>query len=364
MSRQLGLLRPRASPRRRVTLLVLAAGTLPGAAPPDLELTFAPRAGARVAKRTELAVELLDTTITFGGIERRFGEDAVIRLVASLAFVDTYTRVTDGVPRDLQRRFDQVDGSWELNGKRNEIEDFSALAGCTVRFEWSPEREDHVRSLTVDGADVPRLGERIDRLVEDLDLRAFLPGASVRPGSRWTATGEPVMHALFGPLEAGLVGIPAGISDEALIRDVLLRPFRTLGNDELDVQCVLARDERDDGDPEVEIDLGLTDRFELDITSEVTECLRAWGRAGSAIVVAGAAIAWRCDGKGQLVWDRVEQRCASFELKVRVDVDCRIDLENSTNAVGKRDHSLQLRSKCDATWSMVAEALPEADEDE
>lgn len=353
-----------ASPWRLGASLVLAATAFPPAVEPELELLFAPRVGAHVAKRAELAVELVELDILVDGRDFKAGSDEVVRFVTSLAFVDTYARVTDGVPRDMQRRFEEVVGFWEHNGDRHEIEDFSALAGCTVQFVWSPEREAHVRSLTVDGSDVPQLDERLDGLVEDLDLRAFLPCAPIRPGSRWTAAGVPVMHALFGPIEVGLVGIQSGASVEALIRDVLLRPFRTLGNDQLDVQCALARDVRCAAGPEVEIELRLTDRFELDITSEVTECLREWGGAGSSIIVARAAIAWRFDGEGQLVSHTAERRFASFELKVRVDVDCRIDFPGPRNDHGTGGHVLQVRSKGDATWSMVGETLPETDEPE
>jgi hypothetical protein len=349
---------------RRRALLAFVAVALPSTASPDLELVFARRAGTSVAKRAELAVELLDTTVSFNGRDQRFGEDEVIRFVTSLACVDTYARVTDGVPRDLRRRFDEVAGWWEFNGKRQEIEDFSALTGCTVRFEWSPEREAHVRTLEVDESSVPRVAERIDGLVEDLDLRAFLTAGPIEPGARWRATGEPVMHALFGPLESGLVGIPAGVTAEALIRDVLLRPFRELGKERLQVECRLIGDTRQADDTEARIALRLVDRFELDVTNEVSECLRAWGGAASSIVVAGAAVAWRCDGKGELVWDTALQRFVSFDLKVRVDIDFRMDFPSASDSAVPRVHALQIRSECEATWSMVAEALPVADEHE
>lgn len=351
-----------ASAGRRGALLALVAAALPGTASPDLELVFAPRAGACVAKRSELIVELIDTTIRLNDRDQRLWEDAVVRFVTSLAFVDTYARVSDGVPRDLRRRFDEVAGWWEFNGDRHEIEDFPALRGCTVRFEWSPEREAHMRTLEVDESSVPRLGERLEGLVEDLDLRAFLTEGPVGPGDRWRASGEPLMNALFGALESGLVGIPAGVSQEALIRDVLLRPFRTLGTEQLELECRLIGANRRADDPGARIDLRLADRFELDVTGEVSECLREWGGAASSIVVAGAAVAWRCDGKGELVWDTAEQRFLSFDLKVRVDVDCRIDFPRESGVVAGGPYALQIRSAFDATWSMVAEASPEPDE--
>jgi hypothetical protein len=347
---------------RRGALLAFVVVALPSTASPDLELVFAPRAGTTVAKRAELAVELLDTTVSFNGRDQKFGEDEVIRFVTSLAFVDTYTRVTDGVPRDLRRRFDEVAGWWEYNGKRQEIEDFSALTGCTVRFEWSPEREAHVRTLEVDESSVPRLAERLDGLVEDLDLRAFLIAGPIEPDARWRATGEPVLHALFGPLESGLVGISAGVTAEALIRDVLLRPFRALGNERLEVECRLSGGARQPDDSEARVDLRLADRFELDVTSEVSECFRAWGGVASSIFVAGAAVAWRCDGKGELVWDTALQRFLSFDLKVRVDIDFRLDFPSPPGTPSAGDHALQIRASCDMTWSMVAENLPEPDE--
>lgn len=346
----------------RGALFAIVAVALPTTAASDLELVFAPRAGTSVAKRAEFAVELLDTTVSFNGRDQKFGEAEVIRFVTSLACVDTYGRVTDGVPRDLRRRFDEVAGWWEFNGKRHEIPDVSALAGCTVHFEWSPERAAHVRTLEVDESSMPRLVERLDGLVEDLDLRGLLTAGSIAPGARWRATGEPVMHALFGPLESSLVGIAAGVTAEALIRDVFLRPFRALGNERLEVECRLIGDTRQANDTEARIALRLADRFELDVTGEVSECLRAWGGAASSIVVAGAAVAWRCDGKGELVWDKVEQRFLSFDLKVRVDLDCRIDFPSAWAGGAPHAHSVQICSEFEATWSMVAEALSAVEE--
>jgi len=364
MVRRCGPSRSGAPAGRRGALLALVAVALPSTASPDLELVFAPRAGTTVAKRAELAVELLDTTVSVNGRDWTLGDDGVIRFVTSLAFVDTYARVTAGMPRELRRRFDEVAGWWEFNGERHEVEGCSALTGCTVRFAWSPERGAQVRTLEVDESSVPRLGERLEGLVEDLDLRAFLPAGPIEPGARWRATGEPVMHALFGPLESGLVGIPAGVTAEALIRDVLLRPFRALGNEVLEVECWLIDDACPADAREVRIELRLVDRFELDVTSEVTELLRAWGGAGPPLDVAGAAVAWRCDGRGELVWDTVEQRFATFDLEVRVDVDCRVDFPSAWASGAPHGHSIQIRSEFDATWSMDAEALPVADEHE
>jgi hypothetical protein len=145
-----------------------------------------------------------------------------------------------------------------------------------------------------------------------------------------------------------------------LIYDILSRPFRELGIEELEVDCALLG-EPQPGDVEATIALRIDDRYELDVTSPVQDCLDAWTGAGSSIVVAGAAVGWRCDGKGRLVWDLAARRLSACEFGARIELDCRIDFPTSSDVGKASRNTLRIQSKCDVEWSMVAAERAEPD---
>ncbi len=143
------------------------------------------------------------------------------------------------------------------------------------------------------------------------------------PGAKWTAHGRPVVDALFGSTEMGLLGMPKEKEIEVLIRDVLLRPFRELGDKRVEIACVLARPDDTLKPDETRIDLQLFDRYELDATDAVNDFFRAMAGSSPAMLkVDSARTEWKVDGRGKLVWNVAENRFVALDLEAKIRLEC------------------------------------------
>ncbi len=312
---------------------------------------FAPRPGARVAKQFDLEVELRDAAIEIDGQAFWSLGPKTIRLLTSSKFTDTYVKTEAGRPLDLLRSFGEISGKWEADGVRTDIVGFYALSGCAVRFVWDPKRGDYSRTLEV--GKVRDLHE--EQLVEDLDLRGFLPEEPAQPGEKWIAHGRPVVDALFGSTEMGLLGMPKEQELEVLIRDVLLRPFRELGDRRLEIACVLAGSDDTLEPDEMEIKLQLFDRFDVNATEAVNDFFLAMARSSPPMLkVDFAGTEWNVDGRGKLVWNVAENRLVAFDLDARVHLECVLEIPWGRGGERSARH-VRLRSEGDIKWTVRAQ---------
>jgi hypothetical protein len=180
----------------RTVGLVLAAF---GAATPIASdgLRYAPPPGL-VLERTierELHLELREFSLGTQAFDdpKVFGADMDDRL--RVVVTDEILEMGDARPTRLRRTFDELGG--EMAGSScssRACRRSSRLEGRTVVFTWSEE----------DGSYDARLEHAPDRrsplqgLVEDLDLRAFLPDTEVEDGERWSVDPR-CLGALFLP---------------------------------------------------------------------------------------------------------------------------------------------------------------------
>jgi hypothetical protein len=175
--------------------------------------TFHVSAGARVTKTYEEVVEVeLQSLRVWSDGEEVPAED-VGELQLSIeshdkyVFSDHYVAVGDGRPAVLERTFDELGTQSVERAKFDEESDEStkeresALEGKTVVFTWSDESDAFATAFK--GEDGDR--ELLDGLVEDTDLRVFLPAKSVAEGDTWEVEAKAFNALSFPGGELSLV---------------------------------------------------------------------------------------------------------------------------------------------------------------
>ena len=310
----------------------------------EVKLVFAPRDGSSVVKQADFSIEFHSLSIDIEGHD--YGDQGLtpLGLQTSAKFTDTYVKLAEGRPTELLRRFDELSGKWDEPRRRQDIGGFYALSGCTVRYLESQETQ--TLECTLKEGTAP--GVRVGDLVEDMDLRGFLPAEAMKSGAKWTARGRPVMDALFGATEFGFAGISAEHEPEGSLVKFFLRPFRELGNKQIELTCTLVDD--DSLAPELaRIELRQQDKFHVDITDAVNEYLRV--ATNSEWRIDRFELDWDVDGKGRLLWNTALNRFESFDFEAEVDLDVLIELPNPQPGNGKAGWCIRLHLEGLAEWS-------------
>jgi len=310
----------------------------------EVKLVFAPRAGSSVAKQADFSIAFRSITTEVDGNSRDDISLSPLRLHTSVSFTDTYAKLAEGRPQDFLRNFTKLIGTLEAPKMPMEIGGFDALSGSAVRFVWSERAQSFERRLERGKA----RGLRLEELVEDMDLRAFLPAKALKVGSEWTARGRGVMDALFGAIESGLAAVPAEHEKEAEMHKFFLRPFRGLGNEQVEFSCTLA--EADSSAPALaRIELKQKDSFELDIADAANEYMGS--TTDSQLYIERLALEWKVDGKGLLSWNTAENRFEAFDFEAEVEIDVLIEVPYSGPGGIAGSWKVRIHMEGIANWS-------------
>ncbi len=194
--------------QRRLTL-ALTLLTLPCLATPLTpadSITFSPKAGTVLQRIWTISnqASLDDLQVSVGGSPQPMpGEMEMSQTMESEIHVtDTFVEMRAGAPKVLKRTFDKLSGAGTVSMTMPQVGDHSTdmsaeskLQGKTVKFTWDEE------DGAYDAAFADGEGDRdlLEKLVEDMDLREFLPRGEVSTGSTW----NPSPNALRGLIAPG-----------------------------------------------------------------------------------------------------------------------------------------------------------------
>src|SRR5882672_169567 len=184
--------------------LPVLSSTLPGTGD---ELVFKPDAGSQVAKTYghKLELTMQEMRFKFGDQEIPADQMPEIKVEITddqkLVFTDTYVTLGAGKPKQLERKFEALgsngvekatseDGDQEQKSERE-----SKLEGKTVVFTRAEDDGECEIAFKKDSEGDKAL---LADLVEDTDLRAFLPGKAVADGDTWELDGK-LFNLLFSP---------------------------------------------------------------------------------------------------------------------------------------------------------------------
>ena len=181
---------------------LLAPWLVAPAAKPIDEIAFAPEDGSSVTKTFARTLELAgEETMT---VVRNGEEGTLYRMSIDrseswrIVLADDYLAVADGRPRRLSRTFEEISVEMEvvLLSEVVSVEGESDLEGMTVVFTWDEEEEEYRVEFAeeTDGD-----AELLEGLVEDADLRDFLPGEERDEGDEWEVDATEAMARLLFP---------------------------------------------------------------------------------------------------------------------------------------------------------------------
>ena len=189
---------------RRTNLALFALLPLLASAPAADEVTFHVAKGAVVEKTFAhtLDLELEEMKVSFGDEEISpddlGGFEMSVETSGELVFVDEYREMGDGRPKLLARKFKNLqyeeNQSTTTDGESEDksSEEESELEGKTVLFAWDDDEDAWKRTYEGDEA----AAELLDPLIEDVDLREFLPGKSVSTDDSWDVEAKLFDHVL------------------------------------------------------------------------------------------------------------------------------------------------------------------------
>ncbi len=176
----------------KTSLTLLASLVLTGgspSAPDNLELTWAPEEGLVLVRTFEASHDFALVEASLSVDDEVHASDEVpdweVAYSERIVVTDTLVSVGNGRPLELRRTFDELESEVAYSGDDLE-EDFaytsmSDLQGRTVRFVRAEDEDD----FEVEGYEEEIDEDLLDGLIEDMDLRAFLPDHEVEEGDTW-----------------------------------------------------------------------------------------------------------------------------------------------------------------------------------
>lgn len=199
----------------RTPATLLLGGLLLSAAYPLLDLTFKAEEKSSQTKTftDEASFQSTAFRMEVDGEEPPNAQLPDISISVStstmITVTDEYVSMGDGQPKVLKRTFDKLEGNTtekvELpegmqGDSESETKRESKLEGKSVVFTWDAKAEEY--KCAFDEASAKDADEELlEELTEDMDMRGFLPGKSVKEGDTWEVSAK----AFFTNM-----GIPGG----------------------------------------------------------------------------------------------------------------------------------------------------------
>lgn len=179
--------------------LLLAFPALIAFTQPGQEPAFSPAAGSSVTKTYESTEEMTldEMSVSMNGQEQdpsMMGMEQTIVTTMKIVVTDEYTAVADGRPTTLTRTFGEMATGMSMEMSHAMMGDMSMdmsgespLEDLSVVFVWNEEDGDYRVKFAEDSDGDEEL---LEGLVEDTDLRGFLPGNEVSEGDTWSVEPE------------------------------------------------------------------------------------------------------------------------------------------------------------------------------
>ncbi|MFT5286228.1 MAG: hypothetical protein ACI8TQ_002396 [Planctomycetota bacterium] len=289
---------------------------------PAQEIVFAPKDGLRLTKTFEFTFvsTVDDMEISMDGepmpappMEMNTTQNV------SVTVTDHYTKVGEGRTLILERRFDSLGGTVELDinhpmlGDMDmEAESTSELEDTTVVFTWNEEDEAYDAAYNEDSSDGDE--DLLEDLSENFDMRGLLPSGAVSVDDSWPLEAEVLMSLLApgGTLALIPQDAPAEMDMGAGI------DFSTqLGNLDGDCSATFAGTKTSDEGTLAIIKLNFEVSSEKDITEQVAEATANSKQAeamGMEQDIQSADASFEFELEGTLLWNIDGGHFHSLEL--------------------------------------------------
>jgi len=252
---------------------------------------------------------------------------------------DVFVALSEGRPSKLERTFGALSSSLKMTmsgpmqeGGDQDFKSASPLEGQTVVFQWNEEKGEFDLHFSEDDGEA----ELLEGLVEDMDLRAFLPDAEVAKDDTWSVPLEE-LSVLYMP--GGDLSLkPEGLDLDEEGMEMMKQIFSDFGEDfseliEGECTCTFAGSREEEGVRLAEITVAIEAASTFDLTEMIAKILESAVQSSGVempnISLDTADLNLDFDGGGTLLWDLEAGRLHSFQLQgdVTIDLDLAVSLE-------------------------------------
>lgn len=310
------------------------------------EPAFAPESGSTLTKTydTEMELVLDDLSIIVEGqdVGSMMGAiDLTVALKQAVEFTDTYGTISDGRPLTLERTFERLENESEfevgsqMGGDSSSTSLESELADRTVKFTWNEEEGEYDVAFPEEEGNE----ELLDGLVEDTDLRCFLPGEEVEAGATWSVDIEGLIDVFLPGGNLAWKGEESEDVDLGRFEDLFAERFDDLMNELMAGECTCTYKGTRDADgvtlADIEIDLEISSAVDIsEILLDVFEAIaEESGEEMPDIDIEAADLGLDFTATGVLQWNL--EAGLPFALEFGGDLEVTFDLAASAEMDGE-----------------------------
>ncbi|MBI5435036.1 MAG: hypothetical protein HZA52_19535 [Planctomycetes bacterium] len=316
------------------------------------DVTFHPKDGAEVTKTfvnsMELGLDDLSMTVDGNDMSEMMPLDqAHMTVTSTMTITDKYVKVAEGRPTELIRSFDSIESSVEAGPETTSNEDLEKLEGKKVSFKWNEDNKayDVAYHETEGDADM------LERLAEDMDLRALLPDRNVKEGDKWEIDADGLMTVIFAGMRLDKMDMGDAPEEMADVIEEMMSEIKRLGNDVKTV-CEYKGARDVDGKQCGAIAIKVEGKPSLDLSGLITTIMQKQGEASGTTLdvdVKKATLGLEINAAGELVWNLGDGHVATFQLAPNVQITADIDF--SVDAAGEA-HTVQASVEASAKSEM------------
>lgn len=314
-------------------------------------IAFAPERGTTVTRTMEnrMTIDLEDFTMDVDGqdMTAMMGGLPEMSMTFNTAVTveDEFLEVGSRRPDRLKRTFNSissnaiVDVSMMGEGESQETEMSSELEGATVIFAWDEEAGEFTKSF--EDEEETRDVELLERLEEDMDLRAFLPRTEVSAGESWDIPYDALLSMV---LPGGFLGnTPEGMDE--MDSDIDMSQVEEMMNEMFEQYSDMAESLLDgerkatyqgmreiDGTNYAVITLMLDTDGAIDLSSMITDMLDRMSDVmdmpmEAEIAIAAADLSLTLEGSGELLWNPRTGIFASMAMETDMTMGMEISVD-------------------------------------
>jgi hypothetical protein len=320
---------------------LLASPLLLALEPRGDALTFHPAKDSSLTKVTEIEMSfsLGDITLIVGGNDMggQIPGDVSGDMDMSMTWTDKYVDLKDGKPLELIRTYDEMSGSMDMNAagqaNSNDIPDFDALSGKSIKFKWNAEKDAYDISYhECDGEEKLLKTQQVD-----MDYRMMLPTKEVAVGDKWTVQTDFIRQMLDGIKNGDMGDDDAGIG--IILQDELFPQLEKLV-DKFKTTCEYKGKRDEEGISVGVIAVTIEGSGSLDLKSMIEAIISEQMPAGADVEfdISQADLGLRMSGKGEVLWNLASGHVLSAEQEAEFTVN--VTLEAALTAQGQ-DQSIE-----------------------
>jgi hypothetical protein len=217
-----------------------------------------------------------------------------------------------------------MEGSMDMSGagnsQSNDIPEFDALSGKSIKFVWDEEKGEYEKSFhDCDGEEKLLKTQQVD-----MDWRQMLPTKEVAVGDKWEAPTDFVRQILDGIKNGDMGDDDSGIG--AILQDELFPQMEKLLN-QFKTTCEYKGKRDEDGVDAGVIAIVIEGKGDLDLKAMIEAILEEQIPAGIEVEydIKKAVLGLSMNGKGELLWNIASGHVLSLDQTADFTLDIGFD---------------------------------------